>query len=193
MSRLNCSMTQQRYTVKSQSVYERHSQRSSIYSENLPYKWLCQGMLFVFSFKWWKGKKIHSRYENSPWTSCCLQYHRETKQKDANAFIYWEKVITIVKVVWFVPWKTGDATMCKTVSTFLLTHIFLPFKVLRFCFRTVRNHQYQIDDVFISNALLILKAAAVLPWGEYQRGMSLMLDFRKDLYTLPKYFPNISP
>lgn len=66
----------------------------------------------------------------------------------------------MVQVVWFVPWKTGDATTCETVSTILLTHIFLTFKVLRFCFRTVRNHQYQIDDVFTSDALLILKAAA---------------------------------
>lgn len=88
----------------------------------------------------------------------------ERRNKKMQMFLFIEeKVITMVKVVWFVPWKTGDATMCKTVSTILLTHIFLSFKVLRFCFRTVRNHQYQIDDVFISNALLILKAAAVLP------------------------------
>lgn len=149
MSRLNCSMTQQHFTVKSQSVFERHLKilnpfwkRTSVGFYIVVWYVVCLWFQTV-----WREDRLYCPNGNSH----CPQYHSKTtikKKTHTHKYIHlwithrW-KLFVLCKTLW----TTSDATVSKTVPTVLLTHVFLSLKVFRFCFKTVRNELMKFSSL----------------------------------------------
>lgn len=63
---------------------------------------------------------------------------------------------------WKNPWKASDATVSKSTSPALCAHFFIYLSLQDSVSKQLENHQNRIDDIFIANALLMVKAVSAM-------------------------------